>query len=259
MPARFLRSSSVCARRCTPSPAVSGGRCACSPTPRRCRPFCRGKLAAWMAAHPGGADRNRRTHQARDIVSCILAGVAQAGVVSDAVDPGPLRALDPVADDPLALIEPPARPLAEKQEVAFAAVLNEPLVALHQTSALQQHIEQHAAELGQALKRSGQDEPFCRGFARRWRTAPAGRSRRALLPSVTGSAIRLPSSGYRTAGRSAVCACAIRMTPACRQRCAAHLNGLVSLENISDSVSLFMPVIATDIRARDAIVEVRFY
>ncbi|MBX4298890.1 hypothetical protein K4H04_24335, partial [Mycobacterium tuberculosis] len=49
------------------------------------------------------------------------------------------------------LIVPPARPLAEKQEVAFAAVLNEPLVALYQTSALQQHIEQHAAELGQAL------------------------------------------------------------------------------------------------------------
>ena len=63
---------------------------------------------------------------------------------------GTLR-LDPVADDPLVLIVPPARPLAEKEEVAFAAVLNEPLVALYQTSALQQHIEQHAAELGQAL------------------------------------------------------------------------------------------------------------
>ncbi|CCI76819.1 unnamed protein product [Klebsiella pneumoniae subsp. rhinoscleromatis SB3432] len=63
---------------------------------------------------------------------------------------GTLR-LDPVADDPLVLIVPPAHPLAEKEEVAFAAVLNEPLVALYQTSALQQHIEQHAAELGQAL------------------------------------------------------------------------------------------------------------
>ncbi|HBS4383197.1 TPA: LysR family transcriptional regulator [Klebsiella pneumoniae] len=76
--------------------------------------------------------------------------MTEAGVVSDAVDPGPLR-LDPVADDPLVLIVPPAHPLAEKEEVAFAAVLNEPLVALYQTSALQQHIEQHAAELGQAL------------------------------------------------------------------------------------------------------------
>lgn len=49
-------------------------------------------------------------------------------MVSDTVDAGPLR-LDPVADDAL-LIVPPAHPLAEKQEVAFAAVLNEPLVAL---------------------------------------------------------------------------------------------------------------------------------
>lgn len=111
--------------------------------------FLPGKLAAWMAAHPAvQIETEERT--SADIVSCILAGVAQAGVVSDAVDPGPLR-LDPVADDPLVLIVPPARPLAEKEEVAFAAVLNEPLVALYQTSALQQHIEQHAAELGQAL------------------------------------------------------------------------------------------------------------
>ena len=156
------------------------GRCACSPTPRRCRPFCRGSSPPDGSA-PGGADRNRRTHQ-RGYRQLYPAGVAQAGVVSDAVDPGPLR-LDPVADDPLVLIVPPARPLAEKQEVAFAAVLNEPLVALYQTSALQQHIEQHAAELGGA-KRSGQDEPFCRalrdGGARRRRGDPAARYCRAL-------------------------------------------------------------------------------
>ncbi|MFK9882344.1 LysR family transcriptional regulator, partial [Klebsiella pneumoniae] len=74
--------------------------------------FLPGKLAAWMAAHPAvQIETEERT--SADIVSCILAGVAQAGVVSDAVDPGPLR-LDPVADDPLVLIVPPARPLAEK-------------------------------------------------------------------------------------------------------------------------------------------------
>ena len=63
---------------------------------------------------PGGADRNRRTHQ-RGYRQLYPAGVAQAGVVSDAVDPGPLR-LDPVADDPLVLIVPPARPLAENRK-----------------------------------------------------------------------------------------------------------------------------------------------
>ncbi len=148
MPARFLRSNSVCAGRCTPSPAVSGDA---APVRQHLGDvgFSAGKLAARMAAHPAvQIETEERT--SADIVSCIPAGVAQAGVVSDAVDPGPLR-LDPVADDPLVLIVPPARPLAEKQEVAFAAVLNEPLVALYQTSALQQHIEQHAAELGRAL------------------------------------------------------------------------------------------------------------
>jgi DNA-binding transcriptional LysR family regulator len=76
--------------------------------------FLPGKLAAWMAAHPAvQIETEERT--SADIVSCILAGVAQAGVVSDAVDPGPLR-LDPVADDPLVLIVPPAHPLAEKRK-----------------------------------------------------------------------------------------------------------------------------------------------
>ncbi len=52
--------------------------------------FLPGKLAAWMAAHPAvQIETEERT--SADIVSCILAGVAQAGVVSDAVDPGPLR------------------------------------------------------------------------------------------------------------------------------------------------------------------------
>ncbi len=111
--------------------------------------FLPGKLAARMAAHRRCRSKPKNA-PARISSAVSSAGVAQAGVVSDAVDPGPLR-LDPVADDPLVLIVPPARPLAEKQEVAFAAVLNEPLVALYQTSALQQHIEQHAAELGRAL------------------------------------------------------------------------------------------------------------
>lgn len=40
----------------------------------------------------------------------------------------------------------------------------------------------------------------------------------------------------------------------------APLTGMASSAlRISVTVSLFMPVIATDIRARDAIVEVRFY
>ncbi len=143
--ARPLAQQQRLRRRCTPSPAVSGDA-----APVRQHLGDVGLSAGEACRTDGSAPAVQIETEERtsaDIVSCITAGVAQAGVVSDAVDAGPLR-LDPVADDPLVLIVPPARPLAEKQEVAFAAVLNEPLVALYQTSALQQHIEQHAAELG---------------------------------------------------------------------------------------------------------------
>lgn len=196
--------------------------------------FLPGKLAAWMAAHPAvQIETEERT--SADIVSCILAGVAQAGVVSDAVDPGPLR-LDPVADDPLVLIVPPARPLAEKQEVAFAAVLNEPLVALYQTSALQQHIEQHAAELGQALNVRVRMSHFA-GLCEMVAHGAGG----AILPRVIAERYRQRYS-FAVIGlqdrwaQRRLCLC-YQMTPACRQRCAAYWNGFVSLENISDSVT----------------------
>ncbi len=46
------------------------GRCACSPTPRRCRLFCRGSSPPWMAAHPAvQIETEERT--SADIVSCI--------------------------------------------------------------------------------------------------------------------------------------------------------------------------------------------
>ncbi len=179
MPARFLRSSSVCAVRCTPSPAVSGDA-----APVRQHLGDVGLSAGKLAARWQRTRRCRsKPKNAPARISSAVSGGRGAGRSGVRCGRPRAAALDPVADDPLVLIVPPARPLAEKQEVAFAAVLNEPLVALYQTSALQQHIEQHAAELGRA-KRSGQDEPFCRalrdGGARRRRGDPAARYCRAL-------------------------------------------------------------------------------
>ena len=112
--------------------------------------FSAGQLAAWMACASWRIQIDTEERTSADIVS-ILAGLAQAGVVSDAVDPcRPLR-LEPVAEDPPVLIVPPAHALRETAEVAFATIIHEPLVALYQTSALQQHIEEQAAGLGQAL------------------------------------------------------------------------------------------------------------
>lgn len=96
--------------------------------------------------------QQQRLRQAMHAFACGQRGTLRLFANTSAMSaflPGKLAAW--MAAHPAVLIVPPARPLAEKQEVAFAAVLNEPLVALYQTSALQQHIEQHAAELGQAL------------------------------------------------------------------------------------------------------------
>ena len=97
MPRPLLAQQQRRARRCTPSPAVSGGRCACSPTPRRCRLFCRGSCRR-LDGRTRRCRSKPKNAPAR-ISSAVSWRAAQAGVVSDAVDP-PLR-LDPVADDPL--------------------------------------------------------------------------------------------------------------------------------------------------------------
>ncbi len=62
MPARFLRSGSVCARRCTPSPAVSGDA---APVRQHLGDvgLSAGEARRLDGSAPGGADRNRRTHQ----------------------------------------------------------------------------------------------------------------------------------------------------------------------------------------------------
>lgn len=180
MPARFLRSSSVCARRCTPSPAVSGDA---APVRQHLGDvgLSAGKLAARMAAHPAvQIETEERT--SADIVSCITAGVAQAGVVSDAVDPGPLR-LDPVADDPLVLIVPPAHPLAENRKWRLRRCSTSrwsPSIRPVRYSSISNSTQLNSA----GAKRSGQDEPSCRalrdGGARRRRGDPAARYCRAL-------------------------------------------------------------------------------
>ena len=132
-------------------------------------------------------------------------------------------------DDPLVLIVPPTHPLAGANEVAFAAVINEPLVALYQTSALQQHIEEQAAGLGQALNvriRMSHFEGLCEMVAH----GAGGAILPRVLPNAISRATGSPLSHCRIAGRCVGCACAIRMTTACRQQCAACWSGSASPE-----------------------------
>jgi DNA-binding transcriptional LysR family regulator len=80
----------------------------------------------------------------------IGAGLAEAGVVSDAVD-GAGLAIQPLISDHLVLIIPVTHRLAGSKAVCFADVTDEQFVGLEAGSALQDHIDQHAVDLRKTL------------------------------------------------------------------------------------------------------------
>jgi DNA-binding transcriptional LysR family regulator len=108
------------------------------------------KLAPWLAQRPRlNIDLRERT--SAEIVKLIDAGLAEAGVISDAVDHTGL-AIQPVASDPLVLIVPVAHRLAASKAIRFADVADEQFIGLEAGSALQDHIDGHAADLHKTLK-----------------------------------------------------------------------------------------------------------
>ncbi|WP_426138935.1 LysR substrate-binding domain-containing protein [Pseudomonas sp. DWP3-1-2] len=108
--------------------------------------FLPGRLASWLADRPRlRIELKERT--SADIVRAIASGLAEAGVVSDAVETEGLQ-LQPVAKDHLALIVPRTHALAQCDKVCLAQVLDQPFIGLSQGSALQDHIDAHARSAG---------------------------------------------------------------------------------------------------------------
>ncbi|MDX3773044.1 LysR family transcriptional regulator [Chromatiaceae bacterium AAb-1] len=111
--------------------------------------FLPAKLASWLAARPQwNIDLKERT--STEIIRAVSAGLAEAGIVSDAVTADGLQ-LQPVIDDHLAVIVPPYHPLAPLGKTAFSDIISEPFIGLAAGSALQEHLGQHAARLGKNL------------------------------------------------------------------------------------------------------------
>jgi len=107
-------------------------------------------LAPWLASRPHlQVDLKERTSV--EIVRTIDAGLAEAGIVSDAVEaPGLIR--QAVAEDHLVLIAPTGHRLASRRSVvAFADILGEPFVGLAASSALHAHLDDHARAAGRTL------------------------------------------------------------------------------------------------------------
>lgn len=108
------------------------------------------RLAPWLASRPR-LNIALKERTSVEIVRLISGGLADAGIVSDAVDASGLR-LQPVATDHLVLIVPDAHALTAHREVGFVEILREPFVGLEAGSALQDHIDDHAKAAGQAIR-----------------------------------------------------------------------------------------------------------
>lgn len=107
------------------------------------------RLAPWLAKRPGlHLELKERT--SAEIIRLIGSGLAEAGIVSDAIEAQGLHIL-PVAKDHLVLIAPAEHRLAGQAALHLADVLDEPFVGLAAGNALQDHILDHARSAGVEL------------------------------------------------------------------------------------------------------------
>jgi DNA-binding transcriptional LysR family regulator len=108
-------------------------------------------LGPFLAAHPN-IDVALEERSSSEIVRGVAGGLADIGIVADAVDPAAELETFPFAEDRLVLVAPLRHPLAKRRKIAFADALDHDFVGLPAGSALQDHIDGHAARAGQRLK-----------------------------------------------------------------------------------------------------------
>jgi DNA-binding transcriptional LysR family regulator len=108
------------------------------------------RLAPWLAQRPR-LSIDLRERRSTEIVKMIGAGLVEAGVISDAINPTGVT-IQPVTSDHLVLIVPVAHRLAESKVVRFADVMDELFVGLEAGSTLQDHIDELAADLCKTLE-----------------------------------------------------------------------------------------------------------
>jgi len=108
-------------------------------------------LGTFLAAHPN-VDLALEERPSPEIVRAIARGAADIGIVADAVDPAVELETFPFAEDRLVLVAPAKHPLAHRRRIAFTDTLSYDFVGLPAGSALQDHIDGHAARAGHQLR-----------------------------------------------------------------------------------------------------------
>ena len=105
-------------------------------------------LRGFLAAHPD-VDIDIEERTSADIVAAVAEGRAEFGVIANSADTGQLETIA-LSPDRLVLIVPAAHPLASREAVAFAELLEEPFVGLS-AGALHSYLADHAARLGRGI------------------------------------------------------------------------------------------------------------
>jgi len=107
-------------------------------------------LSAFLAAHPNvSVDLEERLSD--EIVGLIAEGVADIGIVAGTVDSGGLETY-PYRSDRFVLVVAKDHPLAKRNKIAFAEVLEHDFVGLDRASALQRFLADKASRVGHPLR-----------------------------------------------------------------------------------------------------------
>jgi DNA-binding transcriptional LysR family regulator len=116
------------------------------------------RLAPWLAHHPSvHVELKERTSV--DIVRAVRAGLAEAGIVSDAVAPVGVHP-QPVAKSDLVVIAPAEHRLAGRLTTRLADVVGEAFVGMAPGTAMQKYLDEKACATGHSLRMRVQIKTF---------------------------------------------------------------------------------------------------
>jgi len=107
-------------------------------------------LSSFLAAHPN-VSVDLEEHLSDEIVGLIAEGVGDIGVVAGTVDPGRLTTY-PFRTDRFVLVVAQDHPLASRNKIAFADVLDHDFIGLDRASAVQRFLAGKASNVGRPLR-----------------------------------------------------------------------------------------------------------
>jgi DNA-binding transcriptional LysR family regulator len=181
-------------------------------------------LGPFLANHPH-VDVALEERPSTEIVRGVAGGLADIGIVADAVDPAIELEIFPFAEDRLVLVTPARHLLAKRRRLAFQDALPYDFIGLPAGSALQEHLDGHAARAGRRLKlrvRMPGFDAICRVVESGIGVAVV--SRTAALRCRRSSAIRIvPLTDAWALRHLRICVKSLRALPAHAQSLVEHL------------------------------------